>query len=82
MIEQAKSGNNSMFDDLNEEWDRLAPINFLYERGTNHSKEISRKLKEHYLHGKPASIENSEGLARVSISYIFYHHHNAPRRVS
>ncbi|XP_032456548.1 uncharacterized protein LOC100116956 [Nasonia vitripennis] len=65
MIEQARSGNNSMFDDLNEEWDRLAPINFLYERGTNRSKEISRKLKEHYLHGKPVGVENSEGLARL-----------------
>lgn len=72
MIEQAKNGNDSMFSDLNEEWERLAPINFLYERGTDRSKEISKKLKDFYLQGKPASIENSEGLAQVNIMISYY----------
>ncbi|XP_058796122.1 uncharacterized protein LOC131666989 [Phymastichus coffea] len=65
MIEQAKSGNDSMFRDLNEQWERLSPINFLYERGTDRSKEISKKLKDFYLDGKNVSVENSEGLARL-----------------
>ncbi|KAJ8686630.1 hypothetical protein QAD02_022424 [Eretmocerus hayati] len=65
MIEQAKSGNDSMFKDLNDEWERLAPINFLYERDTERSKVISRRLNEYYLKGKPVSIENSEGLAHL-----------------
>ena len=74
MIEQAKSGNDSMFRDLNDEWERLAPILFLYERGTDESKAISKKLKEFYLRDEPISIENSEGLAHVStiIYYVIY----------
>lgn len=68
MIEEAKSGNDSMLKELEEEWERLAPINFLYERETDHSKEISQKLKEKYLNGKPISVENSNGLAQVSKS--------------
>lgn len=66
MIEQANSGNDSMFRDLNEQWNRISPINFLYERVTDQSKEISKKLKDFYLSGKNVSIENSEGLAHVS----------------
>ncbi|KAL7289595.1 hypothetical protein TKK_0016453 [Trichogramma kaykai] len=65
MIEEAKAGNDSMFRDLNEDWERLAPINFLYERGTNLSSEISYRLKEQYLDGNNVSIDNSQGLANL-----------------
>ncbi|CAB0034145.1 unnamed protein product [Trichogramma brassicae] len=65
MIEEAKAGNDSMFRDLNEDWERLAPINFLYERGTNLSSEISYQLKEQYLDGNNVSIDNSQGLANL-----------------
>ncbi|XP_014217723.1 esterase E4-like [Copidosoma floridanum] len=65
MIEQAKSGNDSMFRDLNDRWEKLAPINFYYERGGDRSKEISRKLREFYLQGKPVGADSSEGLAHL-----------------
>ena len=65
MIESARSGNTSTFDDLNQNWNRIAPISFLYERNTNRSEEISEELRQFYLKGKPVSLDNIDGLAQV-----------------
>lgn len=72
MIEQAQDGNDTLFKQLNDEWETLAPTTFLYERDTSHSKEISQKLKQYYLHDEPATVNNSDGLAHVISIYISF----------
>lgn len=67
-ITEAKKGNNSLFDEWNTNWDHIAPISFLYERDTNRSKEISTELYKSYNHDKPISIDNLQGIAKVSYS--------------
>ena len=60
-------GDNSIFVDLNKNWEKLAPISFLYERDTERSKYISRELFKFYFHDKPISLNNSIGRAHVSL---------------
>ncbi|KAJ8686609.1 hypothetical protein QAD02_022403 [Eretmocerus hayati] len=64
-VEAARRGDNSTFVELNENWDKLAPISFLYQRGTNRSKYISDQLLQFYFHGKPISLKNSIGRAHL-----------------
>lgn len=66
MIEEARNGNVSTFEDLNENWDKIAPISFLYERNTPRSVEISTALKQFYLDGKAVGVDNVDGLAKVN----------------
>lgn len=55
-----------MLQQMNNEWDRLAPICFLYERNTPRSREISAVLKKEYLDNKPLkSGESFEPLGKV-----------------
>jgi hypothetical protein len=70
MLEQAKSGNDSMITDFNEEWERYALINFIHESNTKCSKIISKKFKQYYLHDQPVSIENLKGIGYVSRIYF------------
>lgn len=50
--------NETLMNRMNREWEDIAPISFLYERGTKKSKELSRKLKEFYL--KSLDLEKDE----------------------
>ncbi|XP_043269312.1 uncharacterized protein [Venturia canescens] len=65
MIEEARNGNISTFEDLNEHWDKIAPISFLYERNTPRSAEISTALKQFYLNDEPIGLNNTDGLAKL-----------------
>ncbi|XP_015597183.1 esterase E4 [Cephus cinctus] len=65
IIEEARKGNTSTFDDLNQNWDTIAPISFLYERGTPRSRRISQELKKFYLNNQPVSLDNVDGLAQL-----------------
>ena len=41
--------NNLLLQRLNDDFEEIAPMLFLYERNTEKSKEISKKLREAYL---------------------------------
>ncbi|XP_049816939.1 esterase E4-like [Aethina tumida] len=41
--------NKTMLRELDENWETLAPICFIYERDTNKSKLVSRNIKDFYL---------------------------------
>ncbi|XP_043269297.1 esterase E4-like [Venturia canescens] len=66
MIEvlRAKLGDYSMFQELNENWDYIAPISFEYERNTSRSKMISQKLRDYYFKGEPISLKNVKAHGR------------------
>lgn len=61
---QTKAGNN-YYRDMNDNFDRIAPISFMYERGTNRSKYDSDQLRQFYFHGKPIDSNNRNGLAEL-----------------
>lgn len=69
VIEQAQRGNTSIIEDLNANWNRIAPISFYYKTNPR-SDEISTALKQYYLNGQPLSLQNMDGLSRVSYRRI------------
>ncbi|XP_057335700.1 esterase E4-like [Microplitis mediator] len=64
-VEEAKKNNTSVFDDYNANWTRIAPISFLYERGTERSQQISEALRQFYFKGKPISLDNYRRLGEL-----------------
>nr|UUB32816.1 carboxylesterase COED1 [Dendroctonus valens] len=44
--------NATLLKDINEKWEDKAPISFLYERKSDHSKLVSAALKKFYLEDK------------------------------
>ncbi|XP_058809537.1 esterase FE4-like, partial [Phymastichus coffea] len=64
-IENSKKGNNSYFEDLNREWERVAPISFQYDRTGEQSLNASRELRKFYFGNEPISIKNADKLAQI-----------------
>ncbi|XP_015127077.1 esterase FE4 [Diachasma alloeum] len=64
-VEAARAGNNTIFDDINANWTRIVPIIALYERETARSASVSEELRQFYLKGKPAGLDNYHGLAEI-----------------
>ncbi|XP_060523214.1 uncharacterized protein LOC132700111 [Cylas formicarius] len=52
--------NETLLNEMNGDWDRVAPISFLYERNTSRSKSISAALKKFYFNDRPID-KSSEG---------------------
>ncbi|XP_001603584.1 esterase E4 [Nasonia vitripennis] len=63
--EAAQKGNTSYFDDLNAEWERVAPISFQYDRTGEQSVQASRALKKFYFNDEPVSFKNVDKLAQA-----------------
>ncbi|KAK9883520.1 hypothetical protein WA026_001696 [Henosepilachna vigintioctopunctata] len=57
--------NANMFEKLDKEWEKYAPIIFLYERHTDRSKEISKGLRSFYFGDK--KLDNSTSIPLTQI---------------
>ncbi|CAD7085435.1 unnamed protein product [Hermetia illucens] len=58
--------NDTLRYQLDTDFNTWAPINFLYERNTKRSNQISKKLREYYLGDGPLSLEKSlDGLVKL-----------------
>ncbi|XP_015516134.2 esterase E4 isoform X1 [Neodiprion pinetum] len=64
-VETERKGNVSLFTELNDNWETLAPIIFQYERITPRSKEISRDFKSFYFRDQPVSLKTVDGVAQL-----------------
>ncbi|XP_012268625.2 esterase E4 [Athalia rosae] len=64
-VEMSRNGNNSHFEDVDANWEEIAPIIFQYQRGTPRSKEISRALRTFYFKDQPVSLATVQGLANL-----------------
>ncbi|CAL1673737.1 unnamed protein product [Lasius platythorax] len=60
---QRRLGNNSILDDLNNDWYKIAPINFMYERDTPRSRYISTELRQFYFGNQSIGPDTYDGLA-------------------
>lgn len=58
-------GNGSLYRELNDNWDTLAPIIFMYERDTPRSRYITRELRKFYFGDQPISLATNQQLAEV-----------------
>ncbi|KAF5306930.1 hypothetical protein FQA39_LY00160 [Lamprigera yunnana] len=50
---------------INEKFDKVAPIAFIYERGSNKSEGISQKLREEFLGSGPIDNSSFDGLGKL-----------------
>lgn len=57
--------NPKLLQDINNDFERIAPIAFIYERGTDNSKLISKELKKFYFQDKPLDNSSLGALAQV-----------------
>ncbi|KAB0794135.1 hypothetical protein PPYR_13755 [Photinus pyralis] len=55
-------GNPDLLRVMDEEFDRVAPIAFIYERNTTRSKAISKRLREEFLRSGPLTQSSLKGL--------------------
>ncbi|XP_011690508.1 PREDICTED: esterase E4-like [Wasmannia auropunctata] len=80
---QHELGNDSMVDDLNNDWYRLAPINFLYDRDTPRSRHISTELRKFYFGDKPVGPDTYDGFAHMnSDGIVIYPMHRSVRLIA
>ncbi|KAK0159974.1 hypothetical protein PV328_007428 [Microctonus aethiopoides] len=63
--EQSQQGNNSIFDDYNTNWSKIAPISFYYERNGSRSTRISKELQSNYFNNQPISSSNARQLGNI-----------------
>ena len=61
-----------MYPELNDNWNTLAPIVFMYERNTSRSNYISRELRKFYFNDQPINSANSKELGDVRIKFSSY----------
>ncbi|XP_076180089.1 esterase E4-like [Ptiloglossa arizonensis] len=65
LYEKDAQNNGSLYEELNDNWNRLAPIIFFYERDTSRSNYISRELRRFYFNNQPINSANMKGLSEV-----------------
>ncbi|XP_068985006.1 uncharacterized protein [Bombus flavifrons] len=63
--ENATQEGNSVYPELNDNWNTLAPIVFMYERNTSRSNYISRELRKFYFNDQPINSANSKELGDI-----------------
>ncbi|KZC07957.1 Esterase E4 [Dufourea novaeangliae] len=65
LFENGTRTGNDYYREMRDNWDRIAPISFMYEGGTERSKYVSRELREFYFKGRPIDSANRNGLAEI-----------------
>ncbi|EZA54385.1 esterase E4 [Ooceraea biroi] len=80
---QHKRGDDTMLNDLNNEWYRLAPIVFMYERVTPRSRNISTQVRQFYFGDKPIGPDTYDGIAHsIADSVIIFPQHRVARLIA
>ena len=67
MYENATLKGNSLYPELSDNWNTLAPIIFMYERNTSRSNYVSRELRKFYFNDQPLSSASYRKLGDVRI---------------
>ncbi|XP_063220824.1 esterase E4-like [Bacillus rossius redtenbacheri] len=57
--------NSTLTEDMDRNFDRVAPISYMYERGTENSRRISQGLRQFYLGDQPLSNASDTGLGHL-----------------
>ncbi|XP_012223116.1 esterase FE4 [Linepithema humile] len=70
VVKQHALGNDSYINELNNDWYKLAPINFIYSRDTPDSRNISTELRQFYFGDQPIGPNNYEGLGEIKADIV------------
>ncbi|XP_043250756.1 esterase E4-like [Colletes gigas] len=65
LYEKDALNNGTLYEELDENWNRLSPIIFYYERDTPRSNHISNELRRFYFDDQPIGSETIQGLSDV-----------------
>ncbi|KAJ8686637.1 hypothetical protein QAD02_022431 [Eretmocerus hayati] len=71
--DEAREGNDNLFQDLNRRWDELAPICFQYERNTSRSRLISQEIRKFYFNNEPIHLNNFDRLQMLYANSIVHY---------
>lgn len=75
--------NETLLNPLNEKWEEIAPIIFLYERTGDHSKTVSKALKKFYFEDKPVDKSLLSNLGQLfADSTVGFGVHRAVKLIS
>ncbi|XP_067006683.2 juvenile hormone esterase [Anabrus simplex] len=75
--------NSNWTEEMNSDFERIAPISFLYERGTEKSRRITAGLRKYYLKDQPITNASATGLGQLySDSIIIFPVHRAAKLIS
>ncbi|OAD60209.1 Esterase FE4 [Eufriesea mexicana] len=64
-FENRTKAGYDMYREMSDNWYRIAPISFIYDRKPPRSEYISRELRQFYFNGQPLSSANRDGLAHI-----------------
>lgn len=64
--------NKTLTNEINQDFERIAPIAFIYERNTEQSKKVSRAIRKFYLDDKPVDKSQLENLAKVNLIFKIF----------
>ncbi|KAG5891221.1 hypothetical protein JTB14_036137 [Gonioctena quinquepunctata] len=75
--------DDSLTEEFNEDYERIAPIAFNYEKNTEHSRKVTRAIESFYLHDRPVDESQLENLAKIySDTLIGYDNHRAANLIA
>ncbi|CAL7939260.1 unnamed protein product [Xylocopa violacea] len=63
--QDAQKGNGSLYREIDSNWNKLAPIIFMYERDTPRSNFISGELRKYYFKDQPINSATNKQLAKI-----------------
>ncbi|XP_067006682.2 juvenile hormone esterase [Anabrus simplex] len=75
--------NSNWTEEMNTDFERIAPISFLYERGTEQSRRITAGLRKFYLKDQPITNASETGLGQLyADGIIIFPAHRAAKLIS
>ncbi|CAG9854610.1 unnamed protein product [Phyllotreta striolata] len=75
--------NKTLTKEMNDDFERVAPISFVYERNTEFSKNISRAIKKFYFNDRPIDWSQEQALKNVyEDAIVGFQMHRAARLIS
>lgn len=57
--------NQTYLDEINSNFEKWAPVAFVYEKDTEQSRKVSRGLKKAYFNDKPIDKSQFDNLSKV-----------------
>lgn len=64
--------NSTLLEEMQKRFNEIAPISFIYERGTEHSKHMSEELKKAYIGENPSADSLVKGIGKVRRIFLSF----------
>ncbi|CAH1107848.1 unnamed protein product [Psylliodes chrysocephalus] len=75
--------NETLSEEMSNNFEKIAPISFTYERETEFSKKVSRAIKKHYFHDAPIDWSQETALKELyEDAIVGFQMHRAAKLIS